>query len=113
MSMTSPRAPLLTVLVDHRYAVAGADAVVHAWDLGFDVAEFAALGSVVLSASVEPIDLKVRRIGDQRDLADRNGLGQCDPVLDGSLDGLVAGVGHVQPAATEVVRHRAVGAART
>jgi hypothetical protein len=47
------------VLVDHGYAVACADAVVDAGDLDFEIAEFAALGAVVLRAGVQAVDLLV------------------------------------------------------
>ena len=88
----------LVVLVDQRYAVALADAVVDAGHLDLQLAEFAALGAEVLRAGVEPVDLLVGGVGDQRDLAGVVGLGQRRPVLRGLLDGLIAGVGHVQAA---------------
>ena len=96
------------VLVDHRDPVALADAVVDAGHLDFEVAEFAALCAVVLGAGVEPVDLLVGGVGDQRDLAWVVGLGERRPVLRGLLDGLIAGVRHVQLPAGVVVRHRAV-----
>ena len=49
----------LVVLVDHRYPVALADAVVDAGHLDFQLAEFAALCAVVLCAGVEAVDLLV------------------------------------------------------
>jgi hypothetical protein len=79
------------------------------WDLL--LAEFAALGPQMLGASVEPVDLLVRRVGDQRDLSDAVLLGERHPTLDGSLAGLIAGVGEVQLRAIEVVGHRALGIA--
>ena len=59
----------LVVLLDHRYPVALADAVVDAGYLDLEIAEFAALCTVVLGAGIEPVDLLVRGVGDQRDLA--------------------------------------------
>ena len=49
----------LAVLVDERYPVALADAVVDAGHRDFEVAEFAALCAEVLGAGVEPVDLLV------------------------------------------------------
>jgi hypothetical protein len=49
----------LVVLIDERYPVAGADAVVDAWHLDLCLAEFAALGAEVLGAGVEAVDLLV------------------------------------------------------
>jgi hypothetical protein len=45
-------------------------------------------------------------------LLDRERLGQHRPPLDGTLDGLIVGIGHVELAACLVVRHRAIRAAR-
>ena len=73
-SSTSPwlpfsiRSPWLVVLLDHRDPVAFADAVVDAWHLDLQLAEFAALSAVVLGAGVEAGDLLVGGIRDQRDL---------------------------------------------
>jgi hypothetical protein len=50
------------MLFDHDYAVALADAVVHAGDGYFEFAEFLALGSEVLCAGVEAVDLLVRGV---------------------------------------------------
>ena len=71
----------LVVLVDHRHPVALADAVVDAGHRDFELAEFAALCAVVLGAGVEAVDLLVRGVGDQRDLARSGGLGERRPVL--------------------------------
>ena len=49
----------LVVLLDHRHAVALADAVVNAGHLDLQLAELAALGAVVLCAGVEAVDLLV------------------------------------------------------
>jgi hypothetical protein len=68
------------------------------------VAEFAALRAEVLCAGVEPVDFRVRGVGDQRDLADIASLRERSPCLYGVLGCLVAGVGGVQVAFAEVVR---------
>jgi hypothetical protein len=49
----------LVVLVNHRHAVALADAVVDTRHLDLQLPEFAALGAVVLRAGVEAVDLLV------------------------------------------------------
>ena len=66
MSRTWPRLPFsmrsaawLVVLLDQRYPVALADAVVDTGHLDFQFAEFAALCAVVLRAGVETVDLLV------------------------------------------------------
>jgi hypothetical protein len=47
------------MLFDHHYPVALADAVVHTGDLYFELAELLALGSEVLRAGVQTVDLLV------------------------------------------------------
>ncbi len=78
------------VLLDQRDAIAGADAVVHAVELYLDVAELSACEAVVLGAGVDALDLRVRCVGDQGDLADGERLGEACPVADRVLDRLVA-----------------------
>jgi hypothetical protein len=56
------------------------------------VSEFAALRAEVLGAGVEPVDLLVGGVGDQRDLADIAPFGKGGPCLYSLLCGLVAGV---------------------
>ena len=47
------------VLVDERYPVALADAVVDTWHRDFCLAKFAALGAEILGACVEAVDFLV------------------------------------------------------
>jgi hypothetical protein len=60
---------------------------VDAGHLGFEVAEFSAGRPVVLGAGVEPVDLNVGGVGDERDLLDREFLGQRSPGAGGLRDG--------------------------
>jgi len=59
------------------------------------LAEFPALGPVVLRARVQSVYLLVRGIGDQRNLADRMRPSEPRPILHGLLDGVVASVSHM------------------
>jgi len=56
------------------------------------VSEFSSLCAEVLGAGVEPVDLLVGGVGDQRYLADVASLGERGPCLYGLLCGLIAGV---------------------
>jgi hypothetical protein len=76
----------LVVLLDQRDAVALPDAVVDAGDIYFDLAEFAALGTVVLGTGVNAMDLQVGGVADQRDLLDWIFLCQCGPFFDCALN---------------------------
>ena len=77
--------PWRAVLGGERDEVAFAQAVVDAGERDLAVAEFAALGAEVLGAGVEPVDLRVGGVCDQRDLADVALLGESDPALHGCL----------------------------
>jgi hypothetical protein len=86
----------LAVLLDHRHAIAGADAVVGTGHVDFQLAELAALCPVVLRTRVETVDLYVRCVGDQRDLLDRELLRQPRSIANGALERLVAIIAQVQ-----------------
>ena len=88
-SVLDPRQARIAMLGDQRHAVALTDAVVHAGDLGLSVAEFAALEAMVLRPGVEPVDLHIRRIRDQRNLLDRVFHREACPVLNSVLERLI------------------------
>ncbi len=86
--------------------VAFAQSVMGVLKRDLPTAEFAALCAQVLSASIEPVDLLVGGVRDQRDLTDAVLVGERHPMPHGRLAGLVARVREVKLRAVEVVRHR-------
>ena len=79
-----------------RDAVALVQAVVDGLQGEFLLAEFVVLGAEVLGAGVQPVNLSVGGVRDQRDVLDPVLLGEGVPVLHGGLACLVAGVLEVQ-----------------
>ena len=75
-SVLDPWLACRAVLGGERDEVALAQPVVACAERDLALAEFAALGAQVLRASVEPVNLVVRGVCDQRDLADVAGLCQ-------------------------------------
>jgi hypothetical protein len=72
------------VLFGERDQVSFAQPVVLVGQRNLRLSEFAAFGAEVLGAGVEPVDLDVRRVGDQRDVADVACLGQFGPARSGA-----------------------------
>ena len=66
----------------------------------------------MLRAGVEPVDLPVGGVGDQRDFVDSDFPRELCPCLDGALGGLVASVCEVESSSGLVVGHRTLGFAR-
>jgi Transposase DDE domain len=102
----------LVVLIHEGDPVALTHAIMNAGDLDLQVAEFAPLSTVMLRAGVQARDLLVRRVWDQRYLADPMRVGDLRPLPDRVLDGLIAGVRHVQLATRVVVRREPPGKRR-